>query len=828
HYINIYEDNGQTLVESFEFADGTNNRDTEVSISGGNKLVINPDNNLAYGTPYYITIDAGAIEGTDATIFQGFSESTFWRFTTIQQPQIITYLPAQDASDIGIATNFELTFDKPIQFNSTATTYYINIYEDNGQTLVESFEFANSTTDRDTEVTISDGNKLVINPNANLHYLTTYYFTIEAGAIEGTDGTIFQGFTEPNHWQFTTGTPPVTTITPANNATAVSIYTHVIVDFDMPVRLLDGTEIDDTNVNTLISFPTIPGSSSFTYTASINTTKTRITIIPDANLSANTQYSIRIGAVESYSGNEQSESTISTFTTDIFKHWLGTVSTDWTEDQNWSDGTYTDGISVTIDANSSNMPIISTSTDFNNIVVEPGAQLTIAAAGSLRVRERLVLLSSNDQSTGNASLLTQGTLTIDDESKVEIHQNVSNSPLKWYFLSSPVANASLQSINCNGAASYWEPNGGNWSSTTTLTAGQGYRLYSYSNMVFSGSINNADSYNFTAHRNTKNSGWGLAGNPYPCAIDWDAINLTGSGLVNAFYLWLNDSQQYGTYNGQAQLGTNMIDLGSESHIPSMHAFWIKADLDQTSGTLTIPESARTHNNFTYLKGAQMPKPVLRLIGIKNGKSDELALSANAQASTGFDNYDSEKMFASSSADLLQIYAITEGKKLTINTFDEFTPEKIIDLGIRANVAGNATIKLKSLDNFPENMQVILEDLTENILTDITNLGQYDFTTAKGSFNDRFRLHLHAQTATDIDTPKQSSKIQVYAKNKSVFIQIPELTHPQYSLYDLAGSMEKQGLLNHSVLNTIHVKNTGMYIVKIISKEGIFTEKILVK
>ncbi|TAJ01367.1 hypothetical protein DMA11_24730, partial [Marinilabiliaceae bacterium JC017] len=120
---------------------------------------------MTYGTPYYITVDAGAIEGTDATIFQGFSESTFWRFTTIQQPLVTTYLPTQDATDVALSTNIELTFDKPIQFNSTATTHYINIYEDNGQTLVESFEFADGTNNRDTEVSISGGNKLVINPD---------------------------------------------------------------------------------------------------------------------------------------------------------------------------------------------------------------------------------------------------------------------------------------------------------------------------------------------------------------------------------------------------------------------------------------------------------------------------------------------------------------------------------------------------------------------------------------------------------------------------------------------------------------------------------------
>ncbi|TAJ06905.1 hypothetical protein DMA11_22035, partial [Marinilabiliaceae bacterium JC017] len=237
HYINIYEDNGQTLVESFEFSNGTNNRDTEVSISGGNKLVINPDNNLTYGTPYYITVDAGAIEGTDATIFQGFSESTFWQFTTIQQPVVTTYLPTQNATDVAISTNFELTFDKPIQFNSTATTHYINIYEDNGQTLVESFEFADGTINRDTEVTISGGNKLVINPDNNLTYGTPYYITVDAGAIEGTDATIFQGFSESTFWRFTTIQQPlVTTYLPSQNATDVAISTNFELTFDKPIQ----------------------------------------------------------------------------------------------------------------------------------------------------------------------------------------------------------------------------------------------------------------------------------------------------------------------------------------------------------------------------------------------------------------------------------------------------------------------------------------------------------------------------------------------------------------------------------------------------------------
>jgi len=109
---------------------------------------------------------------------------------------------------------------------------------------------------------------------------------------------------------------PVATFSPLNNATNVAINSTMIITFDEPVRNLDNSAIDNTNVASLISLKETDASGAdVPFTATIDATKKIITITPNSNLAFNQLYYLSIGMVEDAYDNSTVTQSI-TFTTE--------------------------------------------------------------------------------------------------------------------------------------------------------------------------------------------------------------------------------------------------------------------------------------------------------------------------------------------------------------------------------------------------------------------------------------------------------------------------------------------------------------------------------
>lgn len=75
-YINIYRASDNQLVEAIDVAGGS------IAGNGTTTLTINPLNDLAEGTTYYVLIDATAIRANNGIYYAGISSSDTWQFTT--------------------------------------------------------------------------------------------------------------------------------------------------------------------------------------------------------------------------------------------------------------------------------------------------------------------------------------------------------------------------------------------------------------------------------------------------------------------------------------------------------------------------------------------------------------------------------------------------------------------------------------------------------------------------------------------------------------------------------------------------------------------------
>ncbi|MBN2166073.1 MAG: Ig-like domain-containing protein [Marinilabiliaceae bacterium] len=816
--IDIYKDGVGTPYHSFTITDGTPSQGATVS---NDSLLLDLPIDFETSTVYYVLIEENAlVSSVSGTPFGGISDVNEWRFTTITPPPVIlSYSPLQNAEDVLANQLLELTFNENIVKGSSGR---FNIYNS------DDTEFASFATSN-ASASVSGAVLTVSHPD--FVEGASYYITIDDGFVKSSStGVNFAGFSDVNQWRFTVEVPaPIAAIIPVDGSTKVSIYESIVVTYDQAVRNTDGTTLDDTNVASLITL--MDGINPITFTATISIDKTVITVVPDSPLPGNSTIDISVAAVENNYGNEQSGPSTSSFHTDQFFIWDGDNSTSFSDPLNWAGDSYINGYSVIIPAGVVNSPVISSSLNSASyVIIEPGANLTISSGGAITIDKEFVLESSNDAGVGNASFLNEGTLTMSPGAVTKIHQKVTDSPVKWYFMSSPVSNATQNSINCDGGVSYYDASNLYWqyiSASAPMTVGQGYRVYSYSDMTFTGTINNNTSYSFNAVRvvGDNSYGWNLAGNPYPCAIDWDSPSVTKTNLNNLFYVWLNDTRNYGTYNGNAGLGTNVSQL-TPSQIPSGHAFWVQVPIGQTNGSLTIGSGARTHNSMTYLKAPKIEtKQVLRIAGVNNKYEDEALIAFIPEASDTFDIFDSEKLF-SSGDDLLEVFFVDNTKELTIDCYSSFTGYKTIPVGIKAAKKDTFGIKLVSINNFPVDIKVELIDVDSLITVDLTNQNEYNFIFNGGKNTSRFLLKMSSKL-TSVNSTHKVNIFDVYSVDNNVFINVPDVEMPYCRFYDVDGRLIKESDLQSGVLNNIELYYNGIVLVKVISNKGVFTKKILI-
>ncbi|MBS2098969.1 Ig-like domain-containing protein [Carboxylicivirga linearis] len=821
YYIRIYDQSTGNPVQNFIIEPG--NIDPLLDITN-NKLSISLRQNLDINTQYYITIPNGVIETTYGSVFTGInnSESNNWRFTTVGVPiwadgyPFTENLTLANIDFVG-QTDKDGTYNYIISASASMPTasQVKNGFDGDGSAALISNSGSPGTMTTDTNF----GETLDI---SSLTAETTYYMYLVATSSAGSlDSEVIQ-------IPFTTleRNPPVATFNPIDGANNVSILTNVVITFDEPVRMLDGTIIDNSNVASLITFLLNP-ANPVAFTATIDATKSIITISPDEPLNDNSGYDVTIVAVEDYYGNQQLSSSTASFSTDSYVTWNGGNSSDWTANQNW-DGNFNEGASVHILSTATNMPVIDGATTIQNILIDAGASLSITTNGDLTVNGDLTLNSSNDELIGNASLINNGSISVDN-SNVHIHQRISSSS-NAYYISSPVSGVTMNDIGCDYGMSYYDNTLDSYAWMTGndfLSTGTGYLLYSYSNLEFSGAINDANQYLIPLLR-TANAGlgWNLVGNPYPASINWDLIDeALKVDIVDAIWIYLNDQGLYGTYSPIAG-GINL----NNGEIPSNHSFWLKVlEGNYTSGSITLPKTSLVSNSKTILKSTKSSSSVrIKLAGFNDSFKDETAIAFSDLCDNLQDKYDAEKKF-SSNKNYFQIYTIEPFNSLAINSKAALTTEDIsIHIGFRAPKTGSFSIKAVELSNIPTNKKVLLEDTYNETIINLSEQDSYSFSVNKsGNNNDRFIIHIENELSTSIDSNEQEN-IRIYGNNDQIIVEGNTIAGKKYEITTLDGRTIKNGIIQEESKSLIQISYKGIVIVRIFDNQSSFAQKVLLK
>ncbi len=402
--------------------------------------------------------------------------------------------------------------------------------------------------------------------------------------------------------------------------------------------------------------------------------------------------------------------------------WDGSESTDWQTPANWTPEIIpTIGVNAVIPDGCPNYPVIDdgvTTAFCNNLSISANASVTIASNGQMTVAGILTNLRGVDglivksDASGDGSLI-ENTLNIDATVERFLPTADASTP-EWHFVSTAITSAPT-SLYGAGMYDYDETQDDWWTGPTyyfngamgwsdvpaSMVVAEGYIWNGIQQTkVYQGKLNANSTYtipvSYTVHAGnaangdpyTSFDGWVLAGNPFPCSLDWEKLDKSDDITATVYY-YDDDIDNYAYY----QDGGTAVNGGSQ-YIPSGQGFFIKTNDQTNGGNLTIPATARTHTSQGFWKKSD--NEMLKLKVAFNDYSDETAIVFNENANDNFDdNFDAFKHFSWNPV-VPQIFSMSNDRtlKMAINSFYMSDFQKVIPLGLKFSQAGNQTISIE--------------------------------------------------------------------------------------------------------------------------------------
>ncbi|WP_407556121.1 T9SS type A sorting domain-containing protein [Winogradskyella sp. 4-2091] len=502
-------------------------------------------------------------------------------------------------------------------------------------------------------------------------------------------------------------------------------------------------------------------------------------------------------------------------------------------------------------------PSLTTNTDINTVVINPGASLTIDAGVTLTLTTDLTLEST---SASYASLISDGTIT--GTVIYKRHVNTFNSTTgstngQNDLISAPVTNASqtfgaFRATNTNipsgtvggGPTTFYlfGPYDNHAASNpytlysdaddaTAITAGTGYRTastdtstFTFTGDVLTGTVPVAIS------QGTDNE-WNLIGNPYPSYIN------SGDFLIlNAANLDQDAIGIYG-YDGDAANGWTVINfnnLNTTTDIAPGQGFMVAAEA--ASATLNFTPIMRTvSGGDDFIVGRTADSNSHLSLKIENGDDQyKTDFYFNNNSTRSLDPGYDAALFNGQLSDFYMYSHLVEnnnGRKMTIQSLNEIDlTDVIVPLGVNANQLEQITFSIDQ-STLPSTVEVYLEDNVTNTFTLLTD-GDYTITpNANLDGIGRFYLRFTNTALSTTETTLDNINIYSNASDKTIVVtgQLTETTTA--TIYDIQGRKVSSTLLqssNRSQAIDVSTLSIGVYVVELVSGTQNKTQKVILQ
>ena len=535
-------------------------------------------------------------------------------------------------------------------------------------------------------------------------------------------------------------------------------------------------------------------------------------------------------------------------------NWNGANGTDWVDPLNWFRNPDTlarpphsaSYVYIEGGATVTNFPVVITRTTprCGTLNIDDGAKVTIASNGDIKVYGNLLigttasgpLLIQSDVS-GTGSLVVTGTVTGTGIANAKIERYITGSSdlnaMMYHLVSIPLTPATSSTSNLFlGSYLYdFTESTNSWhylgeSTSTALDETRGYMIYypgASTKYTFTGELNNGT---FSALTTMAGTGYNLVPNPYPSAIDWNAVSgWTKTNIGGTIYFWQAGTAatgNYATWNGTS--GT----LSGTRYIPSGQSFFVLAG---SSPALSMNNSVRVNNTQAFWKSTESIANLIKIKSISqsNNAIDELIVHFREGATEGFDTeFDAYKMQGGTNAPQISTVAI-DNSLMTINSLPPLSSgEVVVPINFTFNGTSEVTFTASGIESIPANTPIYLEDITLSKLVNLRTNPEYTFNYDPSTSADRFKLHFAGTNGMN-DLTAISGK--VFISDGQIFIDVPDMEGKtaDISVYNLLG---QNILTEYKTMNgVISVKspsNFGVYVVKVSSDTQNFTAKIVNK
>lgn len=499
--------------------------------------------------------------------------------------------------------------------------------------------------------------------------------------------------------------------------------------------------------------------------------------------------------------------------------------------------------------------VISMNTVSNNIIVDPGAALTVNTGVTL-VSNTTTL---NSTSQLYSSLIVDG--TIEGTLKYVRYVNANSGgndlispPLSgetWanFLLSDTNATDILNDGNDNPRTYLFGPfdKAVDWyvnytdETTTALDSGTGYRAATISGttLTFSGTVLTTPVTVDIINSGTNYPDWNLIGNPYPSYISIaDFLNYETAPNIKNIDLLEDISGIYG-YDGSASNGWDVITLANAGNrlMTPGQGFLVSADVSHMDDyDITFDTSMRvTGSDDDFIAGRNTGALTflkLNASTVNNDYTTEFYFNDNS--SLGLDaGYDGKILGNVAPNFALYSHLVEDNSGLPI-ALQALNPSDvantIIPLGVNSNQGEQITFSI-SETTLPSNVDIYLEDNVANTIT-LLNSGDYTFTpNVDLSGTGRFYLRISSSVLSVGNDELDGIQIYTTTDPKSLIIRGELHAVTRANLYNIQGQLVLNAPINHlDLITTIDISavTTGVYFVKIFNDNQSKTQKLVIE
>lgn len=468
-----------------------------------------------------------------------------------------------------------------------------------------------------------------------------------------------------------------------------------------------------------------------------------------------------------------------------------------------------------------------------------------------------------------------GSLTMGNESSLlQINDTANTGNITYVRASAPVVRydysywstpVSPQTLGAASPSTSWDGfysySGTAWQwapSATVMGVGRGYIIrvpLSYSTSIPSSQIVNfvgvPNNGTYTVPVVGGSNQLNLLGNPYPSALNADLFMSANSAVLDGtIYLWTHntpitagqyDQDDYAIYNYLGGTGTSAsLNPGLNTEVPtgkiaSGQGFFIKG---LANGNATFTNAMRVAGNNDQFFRMSAPSAQTASTSIEkhrywidifnaSGVFKQNLFGYVTGGTSGIDRgMDSEVVDMTSP---IVLYSKVGATKLAIQGRGlPFDVNDAIPLAYKSTVAASYTIRLSMFDGLFEAQDIFLEDKVLNVIHNLKG-SDYTFTTAAGTFEDRFVLR-YTDATLGVNNPVfDDSSVVVYRGGQGLVVNSGFVNMTQVTVFDIRGRLlaEQKQVNNTETVFTTLPETQQVLLVKIKAENGAeITKKVV--